>query len=254
MKNKIGWCSMTWNSVWGCRDHCEYCYARIFANRFAGVKAEQEYYSHYWGNKRNAKGINKAEVKRLGESLKAFKLTFLHGQYHKALPKKPQRIFVGSMSEIVYWENDWMEKVLYKIKKYPQHTFIFLSKDPRVYQKWSFPSNCWLGVTLTRNPKSGEPDRWNVYQFKLDNPNNLKFYCFEPLLMEMELQCFQTLEGIEWVIIGAETGSREGKVVPQLEWLIDIVEQCRMKKIPVYLKDSLKNIYPEKIKMFPEVK
>ena len=43
MKNKIGWCDMTWNPVWGCRNKCEYCYARIFAKRFYRMTAKAEY-------------------------------------------------------------------------------------------------------------------------------------------------------------------------------------------------------------------
>jgi len=34
--NKIGWCDLTFNPVWGCLNHCEYCYARKIAKRFAG--------------------------------------------------------------------------------------------------------------------------------------------------------------------------------------------------------------------------
>jgi len=251
MKNKIGFCNLTWNPVWGCKNNCRYCYARTFAKRFGSVMAMDEYFSHYWGNKRIAKGINKAEVERMSESLREFKPTFLYGQYFKKFPKKPQRIFIGSMSEIYYWEKEWMEKVLYRVKEYPQHTFIFLSKHPEVYARWSFPSNCWLGITITRNAKDGEPDRWDIWQFKGDNINNLKFYCFEPLLEAMKLQYYHHLEGIGWVIIGAETGSREGKVIPKLEWLIDIVEQCRMKKIPVYLKDSILTTFPELVNEYP---
>jgi len=56
------------------------------------------------------------------------------------------------------------------------------------------------------------------------------------------------------VILGAETGNRKGKIVPKRGWIENIVNYCKCNNIPVYLKDSLKNIYPEKIKMFPEVK
>jgi len=180
--NKIGWCDMTFNPVWGCRNHCEYCYARGIAKRFAGVMAENEYYSHYWGNKRCAKGVNKAYIKRLGNDLRNFIPTFLYGQYFKKFPKKPQRIFVGSMSEIYYWKPEWMKKVIEKVKQYPQHTFQFLTKYPSAYQKYEFPDNCWLGVTLTENYEYGEPGRWDFWQFKQDNKNNLKFVSFEPLL------------------------------------------------------------------------
>ena len=236
--NKIGWCDMTWNPVWGCLNHCEYCYARGIAKRFAGVKAEQEYYSHYWGNKRNAKGINKAEVKQISENLREFKPTFLYGQYFKKFPKKLQRIFVGSMSEIYYWNEEWVKKVLEKVKQYPQHTFQFLTKFPEVYFRYDFPKNCWLGMTIA----DSKYFNFNDYQkFKISNPNNLKFVSYEPLLDEI----FVNLQGINWVSLGTETGNRKGKVIPKLEWITDIVEYCRNNKIPVYLKDSIIKLYPD---------
>jgi len=90
---------------------------------------------------------------------------------------------------------------------------------------------------------------YDDYQkFKISNPNNLKFVSYEPLLDEI----FVNLQGIDWIIVGAETGNRKGKVIPKREWVEDIVEYCRRKNIPIYLKDSLKNIYSREIKEFPE--
>lgn len=183
-----------------------------------------------------------------------FKQTFLESQFDKKLPRKPQRIFVGSMSEIYYWQEEWIEKVIEKVKQYPQHTFQFLTKYPGVYSPWVWPENCWLGVTITKNPKDGESGRWDYYEYKQHNKSNLKFVCFEPLLMDMQLIYFLNLEGIDWVIVGAETGRRRDRIIPKIEWVKRIIDECRMRKIPVYLKDSLKNIYPEEIKMFPGAK
>ncbi|MBA7621764.1 hypothetical protein ES703_29130 [subsurface metagenome] len=182
-----------------------------------------------------------------------FKLMFLHSQFEKKFPKKTQRIFVGSMSEIADWREEWVDKVIEKIKQYPQHIFQFLTKNPFAYLKCEFPQNCWLGLTIVRTPKYPEPDRWSFIEFKRNNFNNLKFVCFEPLLENIDLSHYLDLTAISWVIVGAETGNREHKIIPDKKWLLYIIKYCDLHKIPVYLKDSLKEIYPEEVKEFPEI-
>jgi len=179
--------------------------------------------------------------------LKDFRLTFLEAQFDKKFPQKTQKIFVGSMSEIKYWKKEWVEMTLDKIRQYPQHIFQFLTKFPGVYLWYKFPVNCWLGTTIT---DTKDYDYLEYEKFKISNPDNLKFINFEPLLNEISIN----LENINWVILGAETGKRKGKVIPKRDWVENIVNYCKWSNIPVYLKDSLKNIYPKKIKMFPEIK
>lgn len=50
---------------------------------------------------------------------------------------------------------------------------------------------------------------------------------------------------IDWVIVGAETGNRKEKVIPEREWIQNIVNQCRAAGVPVFLKSSLKDIWGE---------
>jgi len=247
MKNKIGWCNLTFNPVWGCRNKCPYCYARRIAKRFWKRRYEDEFNFYYMAHP------NWVWTGDYLSGLKDFKPTFLESQFVKKFPQKTQKIFVGSMSEIAHWDEVWIERVIEKIKQYPQHTFQFLTKFPQVYNDWVFPSNCWLGVTIIKNPKTGEPGRWDYYEYKQHNKDNLKFVCFEPLLMDMQLIYFLNLEGINWVIIGAETGNRKGEITPKKEWIENIIDYCRKDKIPIYLKDSLKDIYPEEIKEFPKI-
>jgi protein gp37 len=235
MKNKIGWCNATWNPVWGCLNNCEYCYGRRIAKRFWKQMWAIEFH-HSWEHPTWAWTGDHL----LG--LKDFKPTFLDAQFAKGLPKKSQRIFVGSMSEIYYWKDEWMEKVLEKIKQYPQHTFQFLTKFPRIYSKYIFPSNCWLGMTITREEDIDKD--WGYFY----NENNKCFFSIEPFLDSINPE---SLECIDWIIIGAETGNRKSKIMPKREWIEKIVNYCRKNNIPIYLKDSLKDIYPEKIKMFP---
>lgn len=219
MKNRIGWCSITWNPVVGCRNNCEYCYARRINTRFKFVK--------YW---------NKPEWKEKS--------------FNKSFPKKPQRMFVGSMSEIYYWDKVWIQRVIDKIKEYPQHTFQFLTKYPDVYNYWYFHPNCWLGITINKDTDiwDDEIDTYNKF-FGL---SNIKFISIEPILEEIKMLDF--IEGFDWVIIGAETGNRKGKVIPKKEWIEEIVNYCKGNNIPIYLKDSLKEIYPLEIKEFPNYK
>jgi len=179
-----------------------------------------------------------------------FKLMFLHSQFKKKFPQKTQKIFVGSMSEIRFWEREWLLKVFKKIEGYPQHIFQFLTKYPKVYDSYIFPKNCWLGVTIVEGIDSIE---W--MRFKMSYPDNLKFISLEPLIKQAiaKENSKADLKGIDWVILGAETGKRRGKIIPKKEWVENIIDYCRKDKIPVYLKDSLKEIYPKEIKEFPKI-
>ncbi len=241
MKNKIGWCNMTFNPCWGCRNNCPYCYARAIAKRFWKQMYDKE-----------AKMISTGYPNRFYSGLsdlKNFKPTFLHSQFNKKFPKKPQRIFVGSMSEIYYWETEWIEKVIEKVKQYPQHVFQFLTKYPEIYLSYRWPSNCWLGMTITDTKNY---DQTEYYKFKISNPDNLKFISFEPLLNEISIN----LEGVDWVILGAETGGRKDRVFAKRRWIESIIINCYKKGIPVYIKDSIIKWQPQlkKFKGFPEVK
>lgn len=233
---------MTFNPCWGCLNNCEYCYARKMAKRFGAIRFIEEW--HYMTE--HNMDANRFKLQN-SLDLIDFKPTFLYSQIGRKLPKKSQRIFVGSMSEIYYWKEFWVEGVIKKIKRYPQHTFQFLTRHPEVYLKYAFPKNCWLGMTVA---DSKDYNYFEYQKFKISNPDNIKFVSFEPLLYKVGIN----LQDIDWVIIGAETGNRKDKVIPKKEWIDKIINYCRRANIPIYLKDNLKNIYPKELKEFPEAK
>jgi len=245
MKNKIGWCDMTFNPVWGCRNKCPYCYARGIAKRFCKQMNELEISCHF------ERHPTWAWTGDYLSGLKDFKPTFLYSQYCKKLPKKPQRIFIGSMSEIAHWREEWIEMVIEKVKQYPQHTFQFLTKFPEIYSDWVFPENCWLGITIVEGIDSIE---W--MRFKMSHPDNIKFICLEPLIRPAMAgeNSEADLKGIDWVIIGAETGNRKDKVIPKREWIEVVIDFCNKCNRPIYIKDNIVKYYPEygNIKEFPE--
>lgn len=249
--NRIGWCSQTWNPVWGCRNRrCPYCYARIFAKRFYRPTAKMEYKGYICSP--SGEDGDPYDVMRwiddLGERLRHFIPTFLEAKFKRRFPKKPQRIFVGSMSEINHWEERWMERVLEKIKEYPQHIFMFLTQYPEVYAKYLFSPNCWYGVTIPRN----EPiERIGCVPTK----KGIKFLSIEPILEKIDIEHIDDFEP-DWIIVGAESGNRKGKIIPKKEWIEVIIDFCNRCNRPIYIKDNLTKYFPEfeGMKEFPKLK
>ena len=108
-----------------------------------------------------------------------------------------------------------------------------------------------LNISLDRCPVCGSNE---IYE---DNPYTAvglpKYYC--DCCGEWESNNWKDLKAsIDWVILGAETGNRKGKIIPKEQWILSIVEQCRQANIPVFMKDSLVSIMGEAnmLREFPE--
>ena len=74
-----------------------------------------------------------------------------------------------------------------------------------------------------------------------------KFHWFlsvEPILEELGEMHPDSVKP-EWIIIGAETGNRKDKVVPERAWIENLVEECRKYNIPIFMKSSLADIWGE---------
>jgi protein gp37 len=227
-KTKIEWCDMTWNPVTGCQHGCEYCYARKIAQRFGG-HAET--------------GERHVIVSREGAAHKAvpfpfgFDPTFYHYRLKEPQTiKKPQTIFVCSMADLFgeWVPDEWIERVFQACEKAPWHRYLFLTKNPQRLcslantDKLPKNKNFWYGSTLDNASALRYPGRFS------DNT----FVSIEPLteFMNVGLGSFGSAK---WVIIGAETGNRKGKVTPQKEWVDNICEAAAMLNRAVFMKDSL---------------
>jgi hypothetical protein len=162
--------------------------------------------------------------------------------------QKPKKIFADSMYDFNCPDNDpaWLVAIIKKMRACSQHTFQILSKRPSGYSK--LPKNVWLGTTITKTA-----DGRRVKQLKRAASDNLKFLSIEPLHGRVH---WTLLTGIDWVIIGAETGTRKGKVVPKVEWVYDILATCAKNGTPVFIKENLLKLYPElpRRQEFPAVK
>jgi protein gp37 len=231
--SKIEWCDLTWNPVWGCFTGCDYCYARKIAKRFYKKITQRELKNGFINSDNHLKKLHN------------FSPVWLESNFQRNFPKKPSRIFVNSMSDIHWWDDRWIDRVVSKIKKYPQHTFIFLTK---FYYSSKFPPNCWLGWTVTNEKELR--DKGGTHGDIIRHPNKT-FLSIEPISGDIGIE-FGNI--VDWVIVGAETGNRKGKVIPEKEWIYKIEDHCKRHKIPLFQKNNLKGLLGYVIQEFPEQK
>ena len=87
--------------------------------------------------------------------------------------------------------------------------------------------NFWYGSTVTKKEDRhfGGSIRYNT------------FISIEPMLEPLDVG-IGSFGGARWIIVGAETGNRAGKVKPEREWIENIVETARITGAAVLLKDS----------------
>ena len=241
-KTKIEWSDYTWNPVTGCLHNCEYCYARIFAKRFSGDIRLNSADEQAIKDDKGRFVLEKPFIAPSGGVL-SFPFGFVP-TFHKYRLQDPenwksgQNIFVGSMSDLFgeWVPDEWIEQVFEAAKANPQHNYLFLTKNPRKYydlfceDKLCKGDNFWYGISIT-NRDFGLPAM---------TEHNLFISC-EPLLEDIAtiFPLYNLYRYVNWVIIGAETGNRKGKVIPALGWINDIVSYCDEHNIPVFMKDSL---------------
>ena len=122
------------------------------------------------------------------------------------------------------------------------YTFLFLTKFPERYAEFDFPKNCWLGVTVTNYDDLAKA-------LSLKANNNFRFISFEPLLGDIQTIPYW----VDWIIVGAMTGSQAKKYQPKKEWIDKIIRQANRIDIPLFMKDNLQKVWGKKlIQEFPE--
>lgn len=245
-KTKIDWADSTWNPVTGCLHGCEYCYARRTAERFGSnqmpiftdypVLHEPVRCTDTYAYMRDA-GISTGKIQPYPFG---FRPTF--HRYKLDEPqhwKKPRTIFVCSMADLFgdWVPAEWIQEIFAACKKAPQHRYLFLTKNPKryvdLYAKNILPigKGYWYGTTVTSSEQpffySHVPD---------DNPHT--FVSIEPIMGSFGK--FRVHP--DWVIVGAETGNRKGKVAPRKEWIDGIAEACKRYRTPIFMKESLREL------------
>lgn len=212
--SKIEWTDATWNPVRGCSKispGCAHCYAETFAERFRGVPGHPFEF-----------GFDPRIVpEKLAEPLRW---------------SKAKMIFVNSMSDLFHEtvSDDYIEAVAKVMAKADWHTYQVLTKRAdRMREllsgKLGFAAelpHVWWGVSV-ENKKHGLP---RLKQLRT-SPARVRFLSIEPLLEDLgEIN----LSGIDWVIVGGESGP--GARPMDAEWVRKIRAQCRAAKVSFFFK------------------
>jgi protein gp37 len=205
-RTKIDWCDYTWNPVVGCTGTgCSGKGKWCYAEKMAR-RFHWDWTPHW-----------------------------IESNFQRKLPRKPSRIFVNSMSDLADWEPLWRCHVGERIHTHPEHTFFFLTKRPSALNQ-SNCENVMIGYSATTFDDLAREEN--------HLGRRISFLSIEPIHGPMGLDRIGRTRLLRWIIVGAETGNREGRVVPKAEWLREIFGFCQANNIPLFFKDSLRNFWP----------
>jgi protein gp37 len=207
--SRIEWTDATWNPVTGCTKvsaGCKHCYAERMASRLKAMGVAQY---------RNG-----------------FQLTLQEPALELPLHwRKPRCIFVNSMSDLFHEDVpfEYIARVFDVICRAPQHSFQVLTKRPQIAATYStqlpWPNNLWMGTSVENM----------LVMRRIDDlrrvPAKIRFLSLEPLLGPLPKL---PLQGIDWVIVGGESGP--GARPMEASWVRQIRDQCRASGIPFFFK------------------
>ncbi len=209
-KSSIEWTELTWNPTTGCDKisaGCKFCYAEVMAKRL------------------RAMGLEKYK--------EGFKVRLHKDELQKPYRwRKPRMVFVNSMSDLFHEDIplEFIQSVFKVMNENPKHTFQVLTKRAERLEELSslldWTENIWMGVSV-ENQKT---------TFRINHLQKtaaaIKFLSLEPLLQVLPNL---NLLGIDWVIVGGESG--KGNIRPMKEeWVLDLKNQCENQSIAFFFK------------------
>jgi len=207
--SSIEWTDMTWNPVTGCTkisSGCRNCYAERMARRLQAMGQ---------ANYRNG-----------------FRVTLHPHTLDRPLQlKKPQVIFVNSMSDLFHESipETFIQEVFGVMRRASWHHFQVLTKRAsrlaELAPQIDWPRNVWMGVSVE--------DEGQVHRIgHLRGVGaSLRFLSLEPLIGPLPNLC---LDGIDWVIVGGESGPGSRPI--EQDWVLEIRDRCREAGLPFFFK------------------
>ena len=209
----IEWTDTTWNPVTGCTKisaGCDNCYAARFSERFRGVPG------HPFET--------------------GFDLTVRPERLAQPLGwKRPRMIFVNSMSDLFHKDipKSHIAAVFDTMERADWHVYQVLTKRSTLMMKFindryrtrPAPAHMWFGVSVENAPAASR-----IAHLQKANAG-VRFLSIEPLIAPVGRL---DLHGIDWVIVGGESGPRSRPMDPA--WAVDIRNQCVRARVAFFFK------------------
>lgn len=226
--NPDGSQGFSWNPLgWGCTNNCGYCYAKGIARRFGNSPLICKQYP------------SKEQVRLHGLNPKHTMCRNFFPHLHEERleqplkRKKPATIFLGSMCDL--WDPNvpqvWRNRI-WNVVEHTPHTYIVLTKQPHYIAECECAEmNLWVGVSVEDGSHEATARTFNLPEDQSGMRG--RFVSCEPLLGAVPNW---VLSGIDWIIIGAQTGPNRQ---PEAEWVRALVDEATRENIPMFAKDNL---------------
>jgi protein gp37 len=208
-KSTIEWTESTWNPITGCTKisaGCKNCYASILAKRLQAM-----------GQKKYQNGfVPTMHPDTLDDPFKW---------------KNGKLVFVNSMSDSFHKEFplSFIQQMFSVMNETPRHTYQVLTKRAERLEELStflnWTDNIWMGVSVENEKTIDRIDHLRKTSAKV------KFLSCEPLIGPLPNI---NLEGIDWVIVGGESGPNSRPM--EKEWVDDIQQQCEKAGVAFFFK------------------
>lgn len=208
-ESSIEWTEMTWNPTTGCTKvtaGCKFCYAEVMAKRLQAMGVEKY-----------ANGF------RLAIHEDALTIPYSW--------RGSKMVFVNSMSDLFHPDVplSFIQQVFNVMNDNPQHTFQVLTKRAdlllRYNEKLNWTPNIWMGVSVEDERVLERVD------FLIQTDAYIKFLSCEPLIGPLPNL---NLIGIDWVIVGGESGRKPRPM--RKDWILSIQKKCQDASVAFFFK------------------
>ena len=234
---QIEWATQCFNPVIGCKPcspGCNRCYAERVVKRLKFCNM---------GNERYYIAAKYRDCEKWDGTLSEFPERWEQPAHWR----KPQRVFVGSQSDIALWTPDQIRRVeLYASSPPPnpraaQHKYMVLTKRPELLAEKAghLLQYCWVGATVCNQAEADAK-----IPALLSIPAAGHWLCLEPMLEPIDLLSatfsgsgsVSAMEGIDWVVLGGESG--KGARPMDVDWVRSIRDQCQAAGVAFWLKQA----------------
>ena len=214
--SKIEWTDHTFNPWIGCTkvsDGCKYCYAETLMDKRVRTSAANWREPLAWNRQAKAEG-------------------------------RRYRVFCASLADVFEYKpdqpemDDWRRELFQMIVNTPHLDWLLLTKRPELVNEtiervtgfsdsemWFFTSHVWIGTSVENQEQADK----RIPEL-LEIPAAVRFLSMEPLLGNVQVD----LDGINWVIVGGESGANARPMHP--DWARSIRDQCQDAGVPFFFK------------------
>jgi len=226
----ISWTDHTWNPIVGCKlasTGCLNCYAAFqMGTLMASMHKDL---------------VDSKTTREGGRDVTRY---MFNGKI-KLLPEKlgeplrnstPSMYFANSLSDLFYDEvsDEFIEAAFTVMEKAHWHIFQVLTKRPEKMAKFTktyygdrtLPENIWLGASAENQKKFDER-----LPHLLKTKAAVRWLSIEPLVERLEIK---SLDGVDWVVVGGESGSEARKM--DADWVRTIRDACEQQDVPFFFK------------------